>query len=79
VAGVYRLRVTEPDRPRPYRCWGYPLTPALYLAIAIPFLVYVVVGDPTSTGIGLLLVVSGIPVYLWWSRSASDVPNQPGV
>jgi APA family basic amino acid/polyamine antiporter len=69
VAGVYRLRVTEPERPRPYRCWGYPLTPALYLLIAIPFLVYVVVGDPTSTGIGLLLVLSGIPVYWWWGRS----------
>ncbi len=70
VAGVYRLRVTQPDRPRPYRCWGYPVTPALYLLIAIPFLIYVVVGDHTSTGIGLLLVLSGIPVYLWWRRTA---------
>jgi APA family basic amino acid/polyamine antiporter len=70
VAGVYRLRVLEPERPRPYRCWGYPLTPALYLVIAIPFLVYVVQGKPGPAGIGLLLVLSGVPVYLWWRRSA---------
>jgi APA family basic amino acid/polyamine antiporter len=66
VAGVYRLRMTQPDRPRPYRCWGYPVTPALYLLIAIPFLIYVIVGDPVSTGWGLRLVLTGIPVYLWW-------------
>jgi len=66
VAGVYRLRVIQPDRPRPYRCWGYPVTPALYLIFAIPFLIYVIVGDPVSTGWGLVLVVTGIPVYFWW-------------
>jgi APA family basic amino acid/polyamine antiporter len=71
VAGVFRLRATEPDRPRPYRCWGYPLTPALYLLIAVPFLIYVVLGDPQSTGIGLLLVLTGVPVYFWWRRSAA--------
>ena len=71
VAGVYRLRVTQPERPRPYRCWGYPVTPALYLLIAVPFLVYVVQGAPEATGVGLLLVLSGIPVYLWWRRPAA--------
>lgn len=71
VAGVYRLRVTQPDRPRPYRCWGYPVTPALYLLIAIPFLIYVVEGDRKSTMIGLALVLSGIPVYWWWQRPAA--------
>ncbi len=72
VAGVYRLRITEPDRPRPYRCWGYPVTPALYLLIAVPFLIYVVQGDPVSTGYGLLLVLTGVPVYFWLrSRAAS--------
>jgi len=68
VAAVYRLRRTQPDRPRPYRCWGYPLTPALYLAICGAFLVYVVQGDPRSTGVGLLLVLTGIPFYLVWQR-----------
>lgn len=66
VAAVYRLRWTQPERPRPYRCWGYPLTPALYLIIGLAFLVYVVQGDPQATMIGLLLVISGIPFYLIW-------------
>ncbi len=72
VAGVYRMRTLYPDRPRPYRCWGYPVTPALYLVIAVPFLIYVLRGDPTSSGIGLLLVASGVPVYLWWRGSGGS-------
>jgi APA family basic amino acid/polyamine antiporter len=68
VAGVYVMRVKEPARPRPYRCWGYPVTPALYLLIAVPFLIYVIQGDPQATGYGLLLVASGVPVYFWWRR-----------
>lgn len=67
VLAVFRLRMTQPDRPRPYRCWGYPVTPAVYLVICVAFLVYVVQGDPHSTLIGLLLIVAGIPFYLMWN------------
>jgi len=66
VAAVYWLRSTQPDRPRPYRCWGYPLTPALYLVICLAFLVYVVQGDPHATLIGFLLILTGIPFYAAW-------------
>jgi APA family basic amino acid/polyamine antiporter len=66
ILAVYRLRATQPDRPRPYRCWGYPVTPALYLVICVLFLLYVVQGDPHSTMIGLLLMAAGIPFYLVW-------------
>ena len=69
VAAVYRLRSTRPDVPRPYRCWGYPLTPAIYLLICVPFLVYVVQGDPVSTLIGAGLVLSGIPFYMVWKKN----------
>jgi APA family basic amino acid/polyamine antiporter len=64
VAGVYRLRATQPDRPRPYRCLGYPVTPALYLVIAVPFLVYVIQGAPGPSLVGLFLVLTGVPFYL---------------
>jgi APA family basic amino acid/polyamine antiporter len=70
VAAVYRLRFSQPERPRPYRCWGYPVTPALYLAISLAFLVYVVRGDPQATMLGLLLVFTGIPFYLTWKSKA---------
>lgn len=63
VVGLFRLRVSQPDRSRPYRCWGYPFTPIIYLLIAVPFLIYVVEGDRASTGIGAALVLSGLPVY----------------
>jgi APA family basic amino acid/polyamine antiporter len=66
VAAVYRLRWTQPDVPRPYRCWGYPVTPALYLIMCLPFLVYVIVGEPLSAGIGALLMLTGIPFYAIW-------------
>jgi basic amino acid/polyamine antiporter, APA family len=66
VAAVYRLRVLRPELPRPYRCWGYPFTPALYLAMCLVFLVYVIVGNPLSSGIGALLILSGIPFYAIW-------------
>lgn len=71
VVGVFVLRAKHPNAERPYRCWGYPVTPILYLAIAVPFLVYVIQGDPVSTGIGMLLVLSGVPAFLIWNR------NQP--
>lgn len=69
VCGVFILRIKQPARPRPYKCFAYPLTPALYLLIAIPFLIYVVMGDPKSTLIGLALVFTGLPVYYFWQRT----------
>jgi APA family basic amino acid/polyamine antiporter len=66
VVGLYRLRWTQPERPRPYRCWGYPITPALYLVICTAFLVYVFQGDPEASLTGILLVFSGVPFYFRW-------------
>ncbi len=68
VAAVYWLRIRQPDRPRPHRCWGYPLTPAAYLLICVPFLVYVIQGAPKATLSGVLLILTGIPFYLVWRR-----------
>lgn len=72
VAAVYRLRVRQPDRPRPYRCWGYPVTPAVYLAICIVFLIYVIQGAPRETGFGMLLILSGVPFYWWWKSKRKN-------
>lgn len=72
VAAVYALRRKQPDLPRPYRCWGYPITPALYLAMCLAFLLYVIQGDPLAAGIGLLLILSGIPFYAWWRRRTAS-------
>ncbi len=67
VGGIFRLRRTRPDAERPYKAFGYPVLPALYIvaagAIAMDLLIYTPV--PAWTGMGI--VVLGIPVYFIWS------------
>jgi basic amino acid/polyamine antiporter, APA family len=68
VVGLFVLRHRRPDLPRPYRAWGYPVVPLLFIAVALFFLVYMPVADPRNTGLGLLLTAAGIPAYLYWRR-----------
>ena len=63
IAGVFRLRSTRPDAERPYRAFGYPLVPALYIAGATTILVVLFVYRPATTWPGLLIVMLGLPVY----------------
>jgi len=64
VAGVFRLRITKPDWPRPYRTLGYPWLPGFYIAAASTILLVLVVYRPSTTWPGLLIVLIGIPIYL---------------
>ena len=66
IAGIFRLRVTRPDAPRPYRAVGYPVVPALYIAGAATLVGVLVVYRPTTTWPGLVLVLLGLPVYYLW-------------
>jgi basic amino acid/polyamine antiporter, APA family len=68
VVGLFVLRRRRPDLPRPYRAWGYPVVPLLFVAVALFFLVYMPVADPRNTGFGLLLTAAGVPAYLYWRR-----------
>jgi APA family basic amino acid/polyamine antiporter len=70
VIGLFVLRRKRPDWERPYRTWGYPLTPAVYLAGAAFFLVYILVGDPFDALAGLALVALGLPAYAVFRRRA---------
>jgi APA family basic amino acid/polyamine antiporter len=63
VAGLFRLRRTRPDANRPYRAWGYPWLPALYIAGATVILVVLFFYRTTTTWPGLLIVASGVPIY----------------
>lgn len=67
VFGLFRLRRTKPDAPRPYRCWGYPWLPGLYLIGASVVLIVLFCYRTATTWPGLLIVVSGVPVY-WMIR-----------
>jgi APA family basic amino acid/polyamine antiporter len=63
VAGVYVLRMNEPNLPRPYRTWGYPLTPAVFLAVNIWTLMYVLQTRPFESFVGLVILGVGLTLY----------------
>lgn len=64
VFGLFVFRWREPDTPRPYEAWGYPLTPIVYLALTLWTLAYLAVERPMEAGVAALLVVLGGAVYL---------------
>lgn len=68
IVGLFVLRFKRPDVPRPYRAWGYPVLPALYIVMAAWICVVLLRYKPQYTWPGLVLVLLGIPVYLFWSR-----------
>jgi APA family basic amino acid/polyamine antiporter len=67
---LFRLRRIRPDLPRPVKAFGYPALPALYLVANAALMVILLLEKPLYTWPGLLIVASGIPVYLVWRRSA---------
>ena len=66
IAGIFRLRSTRPDVERPYRAFGYPVVPGLYIAGAAAILLVLFVYRTASTWPGLIIVLLGVPVYFAW-------------
>ena len=64
IIGVFRLRQLKPSAPRPYKAFGYPVVPALYIAGATTILVVLVIYRTSTTFPGLVLIATGFPVYL---------------
>jgi amino acid transporter len=64
VAGLYRLRRTRPEIPRPYRVFGYPLVPAIFIAAVLYLVGNALVADPLWTSVTFAIVLAGVPVYL---------------
>ncbi len=65
-ASVIVLRRRHPEWPRPYRTWGYPWTPLLYVAVCLVVLVNTLLNKPVESGIGLGILVLGLPAYAFW-------------
>jgi len=65
VLGVFVLRRKRPDLPRPYRTWGYPLTPLIYILLNCWIMIYVFQEKTTETLIGLGIGGVGIVFYYW--------------
>jgi APA family basic amino acid/polyamine antiporter len=68
VGGLFVLRKRRPDLQRPAPVVGYPFVPLAYLVAAIGFLFFIAVGDPRNSGIGLLVILAGVPPYFYWRR-----------
>jgi APA family basic amino acid/polyamine antiporter len=79
IAGVFRLRNTRPDADRPYRTWGYPVVPALYIVGASVILVVLFIYRPTTTWPGLGIVLLGVPVYflIHWRKGKHQTGAAP--
>jgi APA family basic amino acid/polyamine antiporter len=72
IAGLFVLRRKWPAAPRPYRAFGYPLLPGLYIVMAAWICIVLLRYKPQYTWPGLVLVLIGIPVYFLWSRRPSS-------
>ena len=68
VAGIFVLRRKRPAVARPYKAWGYPVVPALYIVFATLIMIDLLIYKPAYTWPGLGLVLTGLPVYFFWRR-----------
>jgi APA family basic amino acid/polyamine antiporter len=68
VAAVFVLRAREPEAPRPFKALGYPVTPAIFVVVSFAIVVNAFYRDPVLSGTGVLVILAGIPIYLWFSR-----------
>ncbi len=68
--GVFVLRIREPNTPRPYKAWGYPFVPALFVVFCVALIVITCYTKPNEAAMGIVLMLTGVPFYLYWTRKA---------
>jgi APA family basic amino acid/polyamine antiporter len=71
VLGVIKLRVTRPELPRPYRVWGYPVTPVVFLLVTIFMMYYLVTERPLQSVLSILIMISGLLIYAVFRKRAA--------
>jgi basic amino acid/polyamine antiporter, APA family len=69
---VFVLRWKEPNAPRPYKTWGYPIVPAAFVVVAALLLYYTFQENLRNSIWGCLLILSGIPIFLWFARKGAQ-------
>jgi len=68
IFGLFRLRKNKPDLERPYKAFGYPVIPVLYILLALIVMLILFIYKPGYTWPGLIIVIMGIPVYYLWKK-----------
>jgi APA family basic amino acid/polyamine antiporter len=79
VLGVIKLRITSPELPRPYRAWGYPITPLVFLFVTAFMMYYLLTERPLQSLLGMLIMISGLLIYaMFRKRNERAVTTSPG-
>jgi APA family basic amino acid/polyamine antiporter len=68
-AAVVVLRRNRPDAPRPYRTWGYPFVPAVFVLVSLAIVLNTLIEKPAESLVGLAILALGVPAYAYWRRS----------
>jgi APA family basic amino acid/polyamine antiporter len=79
IAAVFRLRKLKPHADRPYRAFGYPIIPLMYILFATIILIVLLLYRPATTVPGIVIVLLGVPVYFFFRYKASresDIASQ---
>ena len=76
IAGIFRLRRMRPGADRPYRAFGYPIVPALYIVGAGVILVVLLIYQTAATWPGLIIIATGVPVFFIWRKVGVPSPEQ---
>lgn len=66
--GVFVMRIREPNAERPYKVWGYPVVPALFVLFCVALIIITCFTHPREAGLGVALMLTGVPLYFWWNR-----------
>jgi APA family basic amino acid/polyamine antiporter len=74
VLGLIKMRITHPNMARPYRAWGYPVTPLVFLSVTLFMMYYLVVNRPLQSLAGVAMMSAGLVIY-YASRLLSDVAS----
>jgi APA family basic amino acid/polyamine antiporter len=69
ILGIFLLRRKQPNAERPYKAWGYPIVPVLYIAGASVILIVLFMYQTATTWPGLIIVLTGVPIYFLWRKS----------
>ncbi|HKG22966.1 MAG TPA: APC family permease, partial [Blastocatellia bacterium] len=77
IIGLFVLRAKRPDAERPYRAWGYPVLPALYIVAASAIILVLALYKTQTTWPGLLIVMTGFPAYFLWRRAITRETPAP--
>jgi len=75
AAAIFVLRRKQPDLDRPYRTWGYPWVPGLFILASVLLVANTLVERPVESMVGLVFIAAGLPAYAWWRRQSQASSN----